>query len=72
MKLRFIDRNMADKFKGLVSRHGYAPSEYDEGGWIVIESGVDGKERRALMSEWCKISMEENSQPNNNQGKLKL
>ncbi len=72
MKLRFAEPVMADKFETLVKKHGYAPSRYIDTGWIVVETAIDGKERRSLMSEWCRVSLEENSQPNNNQGKLKL
>lgn len=62
---------MADKFELLVKKHGCAPSRYVDTGWIVVESAIDGKAKRTLMSEWCKISMEDNSKPNN-QKELKL
>lgn len=70
MKLRFCDEMMRDKFTGLVCRHGYTPTVYIDGGWWIVESAIDGKARRSLMSEWAKISMEDSTKPNNQQRKL--
>ncbi len=71
MKLRFCNPEMVRKFSGLVRRHGFSPSIYDDtAGWQVVETAIDGKEKRALMHEWAEISLVDETKTSHTQRKL--